>query len=96
MLDGQVRWLDERKSALACTHISCADLEAGESLAPAREDLRITSSWAIFGRPRSSEARGQDLKVLQAATDARVSSRGRKALASASRLTPSGTAPSTA
>src|SRR5699024_9863631 len=33
---------------------------------PAIDDqLRISSSWAIFGRPRSHEARAQDLMALR-------------------------------
>ncbi|WP_027245830.1 AAA domain-containing protein [Leisingera daeponensis] len=53
----------------SATHISRDDLAAGESLAPAGEDLRITSSWAVFGRPRSTEARVQDLNALRARVD---------------------------
>ncbi|WP_372893484.1 AAA domain-containing protein [Rhodosalinus sp.] len=55
--------------ASSATHISRDDLAAGESLAPAGEELRITSSWAIFGRPRSSEARVQDLNALRSRVD---------------------------
>ena len=55
--------------ASSATHISRDDLATGESLAPAGNDLRITSSWAIFGRPRSSEARVQDLIALRARVD---------------------------
>ncbi|MFN3146963.1 MAG: AAA domain-containing protein [Paracoccaceae bacterium] len=55
--------------ASSATHISRDDLAAGESLTSAGEDLRITSSWAIFGRPRSSEARVQDLNALRARVD---------------------------
>jgi len=63
--------LDTAASNLAssATHISRDDLAAGESLTSAGEDLRITSSWAIFGRPRSSEARVQDLNALRARVD---------------------------
>ncbi|MEM0935218.1 MAG: AAA domain-containing protein [Pseudomonadota bacterium] len=52
--------------ASSATHISRDNLKAGESLTAAGDDLRITSSWAIFGRPRSSEARVQDLNALRA------------------------------
>ncbi len=37
----------------------------GATLEAPGEDLRITSHWAIFGRPRSSEARAQDLDALR-------------------------------
>jgi hypothetical protein len=55
--------------ASSATHVSRDELAAGESLAPAGEDLRITSNWAIFGRPRSNEARVQDLMALRARVD---------------------------
>lgn len=46
-------------------HISREELNQGVKLPGAGEELCITSSWAIFGRPRSSEARGQDLVALR-------------------------------
>lgn len=39
--------------------------EGGETLEAVGDKLRITSTWALFGRPRSSEARVQDLEALQ-------------------------------
>lgn len=45
--------------------ITRAALDEGEKLAPAGEQLRVTSSWAIFGRPRSNEVRVQDLSALR-------------------------------
>lgn len=58
-------------SALSSTgrHISRADLNQGMNLPVAGEELCITSSWAIFGRPRSAEARSQDLAALKAHVD---------------------------
>jgi len=50
-------------------HISRAELGQGEKLPGAVEELCITSSWAIFGRPRSAEARSQDLAALKAHVD---------------------------
>jgi len=47
-------------------HVTRAELDAGSArLEPAGEALRFTSSWAIFGRPRSAEARLQDLETLK-------------------------------
>lgn len=59
--------LDAAASNLSSTgaHISRAAFEAGETLAAAGDDLKISSSWAIFGRPRSTEARAQDLHALR-------------------------------
>lgn len=59
--------LDAAASNLSSTgaFISRAAFEAGETLAAPGDDLKITSSWAIFGRPRSSEARTQDLQTLR-------------------------------
>lgn len=50
-------------------HISREDLDEGLSLTNASEALRVTSTWAIFGRPRSNEARLGDLKSLRAQID---------------------------
>ncbi|MDF1710472.1 MAG: AAA domain-containing protein [Paracoccaceae bacterium] len=50
-------------------HISREELDQGAKLPGASEELCITSSWAIFGRPRSAEARTQDLVALKAFVD---------------------------
>jgi len=44
-----------------------ADIEAGANLQSASVELAVTSTWVIYGRPRSSEARSQDLEALRAA-----------------------------
>lgn len=50
-------------------HITREALDEGEMLPTAGSELRITSTWAIFGRPRSNEARLGDLKSLRAQID---------------------------
>lgn len=50
-------------------HVSRSDLDEGAVLTPAGNDLQITSCWAIFGRPRSSEARVQDFAALRRKVD---------------------------
>ena len=49
----------------SAAHIGRTRIEAGEALPRASEDLCISSTWAIFGRPRSHEARSQDLEALR-------------------------------
>jgi very-short-patch-repair endonuclease len=49
------------------SHIDREALEAGETIEPITDRLRITSSWTIFGRPRSNEFRVQDIQKLRAA-----------------------------
>ena len=63
-------------SALSSTgrHISREELNQGAKLPGASEELCITSSWAIFGRPRSAEARAQDLVALKKFVDTEGSS----------------------
>ena len=46
-------------------HISKELLDSGTEIPKISDQLTITSSWAIFGRPRSSEAREQDLESLR-------------------------------
>ncbi|MDZ7852319.1 MAG: AAA domain-containing protein [Halomonas sp.] len=46
-------------------HISREALDSGEQIPTISDQLTIASSWAIFGRPRSSEAREQDLESLR-------------------------------
>ncbi|WP_280570236.1 AAA domain-containing protein [Chromohalobacter sp. 296-RDG] len=46
-------------------HISREALDSGAQIPKISDQLTITSSWAIFGRPRSSEAREQDLESLR-------------------------------
>ncbi|NLC22201.1 MAG: AAA family ATPase, partial [Halomonadaceae bacterium] len=46
-------------------HIPRAKLDNGTQVPRINDQLIITSSWAIFGRPRSSEAREQDLESLR-------------------------------
>jgi len=55
--------------ASSAVHVDRMALDAGETLQPAEDDLRITSSWVIFGRPRSGEARAQDLEALKKRVD---------------------------
>ena len=47
-------------------HVSREALDGGETLRSASETLRVTSSWAIFGRPRANEFRVQDIQKLRA------------------------------
>ncbi|MCR9069891.1 MAG: AAA domain-containing protein [Rhodobacteraceae bacterium] len=63
--------LDTAASKLAsdAVHVDRAALDGGETLQPVGDHLRITSSWAIFGRPRSGEARAQDLEALKKRVD---------------------------
>ncbi len=49
------------------THVTRQRLDEGARLAPADSRICITSSWALFARPRSSEARAQDLGALATA-----------------------------
>ena len=60
--------LDTAASNLSSTgeHISRSRLDGGEEISRATSDLKITSGWAIFGRPRSHEARAQDIEALRA------------------------------
>lgn len=46
-------------------HISVEDLTEGEDISQPGPELRITSTWAIYARPRSSEARAQDINALR-------------------------------
>lgn len=55
--------------ASSAVHVDRSAIENGQTLTPATEELRITSSWAIFGRPRSSEARVRDLDALRKQID---------------------------
>ncbi|RKF13530.1 DUF559 domain-containing protein [Roseovarius spongiae] len=63
--------LDTATSNLApsAVHVTRAQLDEGASLESIGKDLRVTSSWAIFGRPRSIEARAQDLAALRKQID---------------------------
>jgi very-short-patch-repair endonuclease len=51
----------------SASHITRADLAADGKLQPIRAQLAVTSSWAIYGRPRSAEARSQDIEALRRA-----------------------------
>jgi hypothetical protein len=51
----------------SATHITRSDLAAGAKLQPIRAQLAMTSSWVIYGRPRSAEARSQDIEALRRA-----------------------------
>jgi transcription elongation GreA/GreB family factor/very-short-patch-repair endonuclease len=59
--------LDTAASNLSSTgeHIDRVRIDAGETLPRMSSDLKIASTWAIFGRPRSHEARTQDLDALR-------------------------------
>lgn len=46
-------------------HISTEELVAGTKILELGPELRITSAWAIYARPRSSEARAQDINALR-------------------------------
>jgi very-short-patch-repair endonuclease len=46
-------------------HVTREAMADGETLPAAGEQFRVTSSWAIFGRPRSNEARLNDLHSLR-------------------------------
>ncbi len=46
-------------------HITRDELDEGEKIEPVSDYLRITSSWAIFGRPRSNEFRVHDIQKLR-------------------------------
>ncbi|MDF3384512.1 MULTISPECIES: AAA domain-containing protein [unclassified Sulfitobacter] len=46
-------------------HITRDELDEGEKIEPVTDHLRITSGWAIFGRPRSNEFRVQDIQKLR-------------------------------
>lgn len=61
--------LDTAASNIAsdAVHITREALNDGEKIESASDQLRITSSWAIFGRPRSNEYRIQDIQKLRAA-----------------------------
>ncbi|SFB14949.1 Part of AAA domain-containing protein [Poseidonocella pacifica] len=50
-------------------HVTREMMEEGKALPPAEEQFRVTSSWAIFGRPRSNEARLNDLGALRKQID---------------------------
>ncbi len=53
------------KLASHAVHVNRDMLEAGDTLEVPGKDLRIASSWALFGRPRSREARVEDLDTLR-------------------------------
>lgn len=50
-------------------HIDREALDNGEKIPGLSDQLVVVSSWAIFGRPRSSEAREQDLEALRQKVD---------------------------
>jgi hypothetical protein len=58
-----VRGQPEAALSLIETH------EGGDALPAAAEQFRVSSSWAIFGRPRSNEARLNDLHSLRRQID---------------------------
>jgi len=47
-------------------HVTREDMRAGTEIKGLEEDLRIYSTWAIYGRPRSEDLREQDLERLRA------------------------------
>lgn len=63
--------LDTGASNLSSTgeHIDRVRIDAGEVLPRIGPDLKIASTWAVFGRPRSHEARSQDLDALRKRID---------------------------
>ncbi|MCB1077280.1 MAG: hypothetical protein KDM64_05550, partial [Verrucomicrobiae bacterium] len=59
--------LDAAASNLSSSavHVTREAMDAGDNPTTGGEHLRITSGWALFGRPRSNEARVQDLNALR-------------------------------
>ncbi|WP_281023633.1 AAA domain-containing protein [Minwuia sp. IMCC4030] len=50
-------------------HVAREAIEEGEVLPAASDQFQVISSWAIFGRPRSNEARLNDLRSLRKQID---------------------------
>lgn len=48
-------------------HVTRRDIDDGTRLQPPDKRLTITSTWVFYGRPRSSEARAQDIDALRRA-----------------------------
>ena len=46
-------------------HVARQEIVSGEKIPSPSKRLRVTSSWAIFGRPRTNEARVTDLRRLR-------------------------------